>query len=465
MPVHPTVRRIYNSTVVWSWAFNFLRLASGLLLLPLLMRQLGKPEFGMYFVFLSLNAIVTVMDLGFSPTIGRFITYAMAGATKLSEQGVSEEATHHEPNYPLLWQLLGTARVFYAFLVSATVLLLSTAGSYMVWRHVNETASPQFTWLAWVVSIAALAAETYFNFWNVFLRNMNQVLTATKIYFVAYGVRLVLACVFLLLGGGLLSLPAAGLLTSLVIWTYSRKQCLQALSACPPPKKVDWRQHFRTIWPNSWRLGLYFGGGYLSTSANVLLCANTFGLERSANYSFSLQVINIVTGMAGVWTLVKWPYVGQLIMRRDTDRLRNVLWPRVWLQVGTFVGLAAAAILVGPWLISLIRSDKEMLPWLWMLLLASNGLLETHCSIWSTLISMWNELPMLWPTLAANAFGLLINLVLVYLPGAHPGLLVLGPLIAGVLYNYWRWPGYGARTLRLGWFEFLGYGLARGHVR
>lgn len=461
MTVHPIARRLGNSTVVWSWAFNFLRLASGLLLLPLLLRELTREDLGMYYVFLNLNAIVVVLDLGFSPTLGRFITYAMGGARKLSAQGLSTEPPHGEPNYPLLWELLGTARAFYGYLVLATIVLLGTLGSLLVSRNVGETSSPGFTWIAWTVSIAAVAAETYFNVWNMVLRNMNQVLKATRIYFVTYAIRLVLACLFLVWGGGLLSLPAASLITSLLIWNLSRRACLRALSAGPQPATIDWRSHFRTIWPNSWRLGLYFGGTYLSSNANVLLCSEVFGLEAAGVYGLSLQVIGIAAGMAGVWTMVKWPFVGQLITRQDIPGLRRVLWPRLWLQLGTFAALAAAAIVLGPPLIRFIGSDKEFLPAAWMTLLALNGFLEAHCTVWNTLISMWNKLPMLWPTLATNAVGLALNFVFVHLPDAHAGLLVLGPLLASAALNYWFWPGYGARTLNLSWFGFLRYGLAR----
>jgi Na+-driven multidrug efflux pump len=199
----------------------------------------------------------------------------------------------------------------------------------------------------------------------------------------------------------------------------------------------------------------------VASIANVLLCSEVFGLEAAGIYGLSIQVIGIAGGMAGVWMLVKWPFVGQLITRQDIPGLRRVLWPRLWLQLGTYAVVAACAIVLGPPLIRLIGRDKEFLPAAWMTLLALNGFLEAHCTTWNTLISMWNKLPMLWPTLATNAVGLGLNLVFVRLPEAHPGVLVLGPLLASAALNYWFWPGYGARTLQLSWFEFVRYGLAR----
>ena len=288
MTISSLARRLSHSTVAWSWGFNFLRLASGVLLLPLLLRLLPKPDLGMYYVFLSLAAMVIVLDLGFSPTIGRFINYAMGGAVKLAPQGLAGGQPAGPPNYPLLWELLFTARIFYRFVVLAICVLLGSFGTFTVWQKAAQTSSPGLTWLAWVVTLAAVAAETYFNVWNIFLRNVNQVLVATRINVSAYIIRLALACVLLLCGMGLASLPLASLASSFVIQFFSRSACLKALAACPPPGRVDWRAHFRTLWPNSWRLGIYFASGYLSTNANVLLCSalSVWRTMRSTAFPF-----------------------------------------------------------------------------------------------------------------------------------------------------------------------------------
>jgi len=457
------IRRLRSSTVAWSLAFNCLRLALGVLLLPVLLRVLSETDLGMYYLFLNLNAIVVVLDVGFSPTVGRFVNYATGGAKRITAQGLADGGAAGAPNYALLWDLLVTARVFYRYLVLVIVVLLGSFGTWIVWLKVGETSSPHLTWAAWGVSIVAVAAETYFNFWNTFLRNLNQVLAAVRISMLAYTLRLGMAVALLLSGAGLLSLPIASLVTSVVIIRhFSRRQCLKALAPHPAPKRVDWRGYFRIIWPNSWRLGLYFAGIYLSTNANGLLCSTVLGLAANARYGLSLQILNIITGLAGVWTSVKWPLVGQLIARQDLESLRRVLWPRVWLQIGTFILLAAGAISLGPPLIHLLSRNKDMLPVLWLVLLAFGGLLEGQLSSWCTFISLWNQLPMLWPSLATNAAALVLNAVLVNLPGAGAGFLVLGPLLAGAAFNYWFWPRYAARSLLgLGWLQFMSHGFAR----
>src|SRR5690349_7392610 len=104
--------RARNSTVVWSWMFNGLRLAIGVLLLPLVLRKLSNEEFGMYGVLLSLAQLATMFDFGFSPAVMRFVSYAMDGADSLQPHGVTRSAGTG-PNFRLLWQLFFTTRALY----------------------------------------------------------------------------------------------------------------------------------------------------------------------------------------------------------------------------------------------------------------------------------------------------------------------------------------------------------------
>jgi Na+-driven multidrug efflux pump len=185
------------------------------------------------------------------------------------------------------------------------------------------------------------------------------------------------------------------------------------------------------------------------------------GLTANASFGLTFQVVSIISGLATVWTQVKWPLIGQLVARRDVTALRQTLWPRLWLVLLSYGALAAGAILLGPQLLIWIGSETTLLPTLWFALLALNGLLEQNCSNWNTLIALGNRLPMLWPSLITNFAGLYLSLVLVGAPGTGAGVLALGPLLAGLAFNYWYWPRYGARTLNLSWREFMGYGFRR----
>ncbi len=134
-------RRLRTSTVFWSWGFNFLRLATGLVLLPLLLHKLSSAELGMYYVLLSLVALAPVVDFGFSPTIVRFVSYAMGGAETIQAHGFVR-AERPDPNYNLLWRLFRTTRLLYRYLSLAVLVLVGAWGTYVVEMRIHETPFP-----------------------------------------------------------------------------------------------------------------------------------------------------------------------------------------------------------------------------------------------------------------------------------------------------------------------------------
>lgn len=449
--------RLNRSAVFWSWAMNGLRLTSGVVVLPLLVLRLSKPDYDMYFVFLSLSALVPILDLGFAVSIGRAVNYAMGGATKLQAMGVVNEPGPGVPNQHLLWQLLHTTRQLYRILSLGVLVLVGVGGTLLIWHAVPQTSSPGMTWAAWIVTFVSMAWDIYSGWWNVYLRNMNCVRASAQQAVASQLLKIILICAGLQGGAGLLSVPMATVLAGFLNRFLARRMVLGLLDKKNDPggDASEVKAMLATLWPNSWRVGIHFLSGYLTGQANTLICLPLLGLAASGRYGFSLQLISICSGMSQVWTSVKWPQVGQLRIKQDHAALRRLLWPRIWLQYLTYAVLVAGMIAVVPALLHWCQSDKALLPGLWLCLLALNGLLELNCMFWSTLISTENRLPMVWPTLISNicSFGLIMVLTKTTQLGLAA--FVIAPLSVGILFNYWKWPREGAHSIGTSWLGFL----------
>lgn len=456
-------RRVRESAVAWSLAFNALRLAYGLILLPLVLNRFSKPELGMYYVLLNLAALVPLIDFGFGPTIGRFVSYAMGGAESIQAQGIARPGSRSGPNYELLWQLLRTTQRLYRYLALLVLVLLGVLGTYTVELRIDELASPLVVRAAWGVTLLWALLDIYSSWWATCLRSMNEVTAAARYAIVSMVLRLLVAAALLGAGAGLLSLPAAGVLGCLVLRHFSRRRCLMLLAGHPRPEQVDLRGHLKTIWPNTWRMGVQFMSGYLTVSANTFICLQVLGLQANARYGLSVQLVTFVYGMAMVWTIVRWPAIGQSLAQHDMPSVRRLLWSRIWLQALSYVVGCGLLLLLGPWLLGRFGGGKEMLPLGWVALLMLNSLFEAQFITWGTLISMQNRMTYLWPTVATNALSLAISLGLIHFTQLGLGALVLGPLLAGVVFNYWYWPLYAAKDIKttLPAFMFLGPGYER----
>ncbi len=446
--------RLVQSAVIWSWLFNTLRLATGLILLPLVLRKFSTADYGMYGVLLMLVRFVPIIDFGFGPTIGRFVSYAYGGAETLQARGVHKPANAGAPNYALLWQLLDATRTLYRYITLVILVVLGIWGTYTVELRIEETSSVLFTRLAWITTLVSALLDVYWSWWNTYLTGMNQVVKAARIGTLAMVVRFTFSVGLLLSGAGLLSLPIAGLVSSLLERQLARAQCLKLLPARPVKNPDAFRETMGILWPNTWRLGIQFLSFYL-LSLGVLICLKKFNLADMGKYVLATQLIGIAAGMSAVWTQTKWPVIGQCQAQHEFARLRQILWPRVWLQSFTFLTLAGGVVFVGPLLLERFSHGKEMLPLFWMGLLVAVVFLDMHFSLWTTLISTGNQLPHLWYTVATNVLGFTLSLTLVRFSSFGLGSFVLGPLLAGSLFNYWRWPFVAARGIGTTLFHFL----------
>jgi hypothetical protein len=436
-------KRLHNSAVVWSWIFNGIRLISGLVLLPLIVHALSTADLGMYYVLLSLVALAPIIDFGFGPTMGRFVSYAVGGAETLHAHGPPTPGKSETPNYELLWQLLHTTRTLYRYVALGTLVVMGIWGTYLVELRIGETSSVLITHLAWAVTLASTVFDIYWNWWTTYLTGLNEVRAAARI------------SVLLLSGAGLLSIPIATLFSSALQRGLARRLCLARLQGHPPPAAVEVSKYFRILWPNAWRLGVQFVSGYLTVNANTAICLAAFGLVANARYGLSVQLMAIATGMANVWFSTKLPMIGQCQARHDYAELRRILWPRVWLQTITFLLLASMVVLLGPALLKGFGSHKQMLSRSWLVVLMLYTFLEMQFSIWGTLMATGNRLTYLWPTVATNIFSLILSLALVHFTPLGLGALVLGPLLAGAVFNYWYWPPFAARGIGTTLFRFL----------
>jgi O-antigen/teichoic acid export membrane protein len=450
------LERARRSAVLWSTVFNLLRIGSGVLLLPLLLKTLSSQELGVYYMFLAAAQFIVVIDFGFSGTISRFVSYAMSGATSLTAYGVSEARGTGEANVKLLWELLFTTRVLYRILASTSLLLLAIAGTPFMLKPVAETQHPTFTWIAYGLSVLAAACELYSSWWNVFLASMNKVGPSNRILVVVYATKFGLSCILLLAGANLAAVPIASLTASLLQRGLSRRGCLEVLGRTMPANaSAQWKEHLRVLWPNSWRLGLQISSSFVANSLRVLICGPVLGSVTTASLGISLQVMNIVQSVSGVWVNVKWPLNGQLRARKDLQRLQEVLWPRVWLQTSFYIAGAACVIFLGPIALKMLGTNKEMVDQSWVFLIALNGFFEGQFQTWGTLIATENRLPYLWPAVGANIGSLVLAVTLLYTTSLGVGALIIAPLLAGLIFNYWHWPLEGAKSINASLGQFL----------
>jgi O-antigen/teichoic acid export membrane protein len=65
--------KITKEDVIWNYAGSILNLGMNVIILPFVLRILSTEELGLWYVFGSISALVSLLDFGFSPSIMRNI--------------------------------------------------------------------------------------------------------------------------------------------------------------------------------------------------------------------------------------------------------------------------------------------------------------------------------------------------------------------------------------------------------
>lgn len=82
-----------------------------------------------------------------------------------------------------------------------------------------------------------------------------------------------------------------------------------------------------------------------------------------------------------------------------------------------------------------------------------------HHSICCNYIINMNEIPYMLGYIVAAVLGVVVSIVLLMIDGIGVWSLVLGPLIAQLIYNNWKWPLYLSKKLELPYHRLIKCGV------
>ena len=126
--------KVTRADLFWNYGATFMRVASALIVLPLILRMLPKEEVGLWTIMIGLNSMIYLLDFGFFQTFSRAITYIYSGASTLQKEGFVPVTGSSEISFPLLKGVLRAMNRFYGFVSMLLLVLLATGGIWYINR-------------------------------------------------------------------------------------------------------------------------------------------------------------------------------------------------------------------------------------------------------------------------------------------------------------------------------------------
>lgn len=420
---------------------QFMQYGAGLVLLPFVISRLSEAEVAIWYVFVTVQGLVLLVDFGFQPTIGRAFASAYAGVQQLQRQGLSE-ATGDKPNLMLVASVVHTARRLYLGLAATVLLILTTAGTaYITSIARGEVGDITQVQIAWILSAIGTAANLYFLWILPLLIGSGYVAQNYMLTIVNRGGFALMGTLVLLAGGGLIGLAAANL-TAVVLGRIVASIVLRPVLR-PLGDMADVAANARSVliemWPNAWRMGLVALGAFAINRSNMLILSSFLDLSQAARYAISLQLLGAVAAVSQLPTQAVLPQLVALQVRNDRAALRRMVLGRQAFMFITFVLGAGAILLVGQPLLELASSNVRLIDPVPLALLALVLLLEANHSNCAIIITTANRVPFVWPGLISG-FGVVALSIILVINGAGILGIILAQGFVQLVYNNWKWP-------------------------
>lgn len=430
--------------VIWGYLSQFLQYGAALLVLPLLLTKLTSAELGVWYVFMTISALVSMLDMGFTPTLARNVSYVMGGAKRLQKNGYEVVERTEDIDYGLLKAMIAASRRIFFLIAAVALVLLTLPGSAYILYIAREQVAQQTVLLAWGVFVFATVLNIFYKYYTPLLQGRGlyagfyKSSALANIGFVAVSAALLWADL------GLLAVAVGYLFSALIgrwlSWRFFYDVSFKARLAQAPAAAVSTAEIFGFMWHNAWRLGLGVIGAFLILRANTLLSSAYLGLATTAAYALTLQVFSVLQSVSTVVFNVQLPKLAQF---RVTDQ-RKALRQTIELGLGWALGLFTLGTVMLLWLgTPLIRWVGGQTELLSVPLLAWIGLmmlLELNHSLAAGVIVTGNQVPFVKPALLSGAAIVLMSWIGLKYGGFGVGWLIGSQFVVQLAYNNWQWP-------------------------
>jgi O-antigen/teichoic acid export membrane protein len=445
----PKLIKVTNKDVIWNYLGYGITFGINVILLPLVLRYLTSTELGLWYVFSSIGVLITLFDFGFAPQVARTITYAFTGANEITKTGINQNIKNNEPNYKLLRNLISSSKLLYFIIAIISLILLLTIGTVYI-NYINKNGFSNNILLAWVIYCLGCFINLSYSYYNSIFRGIGKFVSLNKAIVFSRSTQFIFSFVLLLLDFGILAVTIGYTVNTIVFrlylaYIYKNQNIFGATIATI--KFSERIKLLKIIWYNASRDGLVTISSYLVLQSNTILCSLYFGLEKTASYALTVQIITFIASFS---TIVYGSIQPVLVEASLTNNIsvKKQYYSMAWsIFVFSYFISIFFFITLGLPLLDLIKSNTKIELGIF-LLYSVYVFLQTNSTLSASYISTSNKLPYALPFIISAVTAVILAIILAKFTFLNVAGLILAHLFIQLLYNMWKWPMFVFKELK-----------------
>ena len=439
-----SITRIGRKDVIWNYLATFLQIGSGVILFPIILRMLPSETVGIWSIFVAITGLVNLLDFGFDPSFSRNIAYIFSGVNKLEKTGISTEALGTQVNIDLLGNTIRAMKWFYTRIALIAFILLITAGTAYLFSVINNKFHGDKTQviIAWIIFCCINAYNIYTLFYDSLLMGYGLVMKSKQLTIISQVAYLCITATLIINGFGLISI-VSGQAVAVVIkrvlsyrffFTPELKKELQTVNT------ENFYEIVKVITPNSIKLGLTSLGGFLALQSSVIIGSMYISLDQLASYGITVQVVNVIASLAGVYYFSFTPKIAYLRVGNNSPKIKAIYVKCVVILAITFICCGIVLIILGNWGLLLLKSKTLLLDNSMIAVLLLITFLEKNHAIAGGFLLSKNEVPFFKASIVSGIATVIILFLFLKFTDLEVWGLILASGIVQISYQNWKWP-------------------------
>jgi len=450
---------IGNKDLIWNYTATFLKIASSVLLFPIILRMLPTETVGIWSIFITITAFSSLIDFGFGPSFTRNITYVFSGVKTLKVLGFEKVETDNlDIDYGLLKSVILAMKAIYLKSALLLLLLLSTVGTYYIYTiSQNYTGDLKEVYISWVILCLLNTYNLYTLYYDSLLQGKGMVKKSKQIIIVGQITYLIIASFFIILKFGLIAIVAAQAASILIVrllsfYSFFTKDLRNYLENAIPKQKRD---VLKAIYPNALKIGLTSLGGFMVQRASIIIGSLYLPLSDIASYGITMQLIAIIAGLSSIFLATFLPKIIKYRVSNEIQKIKEVYIKGLFVLMLTYLFGGVGIIIFGNYGLKFIESQTVLLPNLILFMALILSLEQTNLILAGNILLTKNEVPFYKSSLISGVLiiiGLLIyfNFYKINLWG-----MILVPLFIDIIYQAWKWPLEVKKDLNINKNDFI----------
>jgi O-antigen/teichoic acid export membrane protein len=323
-----------------SWVSRAISILSGLLLMPILFRFMGKEELGLWFLLGNSQAFLGLLGMGIAPTLTRRIAFAKGKSGSHPDAELTDESKQDISDWVV------TGKVILQWLAIIVFFIAWISGYGLIRELKLEQVSPQTVFWAWTLMCLGYAINVWVAYLGCWLQGIGYVgwdsLIATILAVVTIGANIVAV----LMGGGILELAiisvVSGISNCFIFWGFIRWRQPELLTI-----KGKWNyQYAKDIFEPSLKWWLTDIGIFLTNFTDEYFIAFFLGTDQIPNYRASIALVTNPLTLVSTIASSSTVFISQAWQSGDLKNIHKIVIYNAQLGLSLMASAIAFVLLV-----------------------------------------------------------------------------------------------------------------------